>query len=100
MSPAGRLWLERYLAEFNLIKDLVLSECSQVFRFGEIDKRHISNKMIELPLLMGSMNGREYTMKAILYVIEAYVVFLCGYRTLEHWSANMDIRRIVLETNI
>ena len=36
----------------------------------------------------------------MVYTIEADVGFLCGNRTLEHWGANMDIRRRVFETNI
>ena len=54
--------------------------------------------MIELPLLLRSRNGKEYILKAMVYVIEADVVFLCGYKTVEHWGANLDIRRKALET--
>ena len=54
--------------------------------------------MIELPLLLRSMKGREYVLKAQVYVIEAVALFLCGNQTLEHWGANLNIKRKVLET--
>ena len=53
MSLVGRPWLEKYFAEMNYkIEELVSYECHQVFIFRGIDKRHITNKMIELPLLI------------------------------------------------
>ena len=64
MSVAGRHWLEKYLADFDYkIEDMVSSKCYQVFRFGGINKRHVSTLLIELPLLIKSMNGREYVLK-------------------------------------
>ena len=79
MCLTRRPWLEKYLAEFDYkIKDIISSECYQVFRFGGIDKRHISTLFIELTLLVKSMNRREYVLKAQFYVIDAYDVFICG----------------------
>ena len=40
------------------IDDIVFSKYYQVFRFGGIDKRHVSMLLIELPLLIKSMTGR------------------------------------------
>ena len=71
-----------------------------MFRFGEIDRRHISTLLIELPLLIKSMNGREYVLKAQVYVIDADVVFLCGKKTFEQWGSNLNMRNVVLETCI
>ena len=47
-----------------------------MFQFGGIDKRHVSNKMIELPLLIISRNGKEYILKVMVYVIDPDVVLL------------------------
>ena len=47
MSLAGKPWLEKYLADFDYkIEDMVSSKCYQVFRFGGIDKRHVSTLLI------------------------------------------------------
>ena len=69
-----------------------------MFRFGGIDKRHVSTLLIELPLLIKSMNGREYHLKAQVNVIDADVVFLCGKKTLEQWGSNLNMRNNILET--
>ena len=74
ITLAGRPWLEKCLAEFDhTITNLVSSECHQVFLFGGIDKRHVSTKLIELPLLVRSRNGKEYILKVMVYVIETDV---------------------------
>ena len=65
VSLAWRPWLEKYLADFNYTaKDIVSSNYYQVFRFGGNVKRYISTLLIELPLLVRGMNGREYVLKA------------------------------------
>ena len=70
--------MQKYLTEFGYgIEDMVSSKCYQVFLFGGIDKKHVSTKMIELPLVMRSMTGKEEIFKAQVYVIDADVVFLC-----------------------
>ena len=75
---------------------MVSSECYQVFRFGGIDKRHVSTLLIELPLLIKSMNGREYVLKAQIYVIDADIVFLYGKKTLDQWISSLNIRYSIL----
>ena len=65
MSLARRPWSERYLADFDYkIEDMVSSKCYQVFKFCGIDKMHVSLLLIELPLLIKSMDGRECVLKA------------------------------------
>ena len=49
-----------------------------MFRFGGIDKRPQSRLMIELPLMVRSMNGRDDGPKAQVYVLDKYVTFLFG----------------------
>ena len=84
MSLAGRSWLEKYLAEFDyMIEDMVSLKCYDVFRFEVVDKRYVSILLIEPPLLVRSMHGREYILKEQVYVIDVDVVFLCGKKTLE-----------------
>ena len=73
------------MAEFDCkIEDMNSLKCYQVFRFGGIDKRHMSTLLIESPLLVRSMNGREYVLKAHVYVIDADVVFCVGRK---HWNS-------------
>ena len=84
VSLAGRPWLNRYLEEFDcMIEDMVSLSCYQVFRF---DKRHKSIILKELPLMVRSMEGKDYVLKAQVYVIYAVVTFLCGNKTLEKWG--------------
>ena len=82
-----RPWLEKYLAEFDYkIEDMISSKCYQVFRFREMDKRHISTLLIEFPLLVRSMNGSEYILKAQVYVIDGDVVFFCRKKLESSWA--------------
>ena len=47
VSLARKPWLSKYLAEFDLkIEYMESSVCFQVFRFGEIDKKHESKLLI------------------------------------------------------
>ena len=99
MSLVGRPWIEEYLAEFDyMIKDMVSSKCYQVFRFGGIDKRHVSTLMIQLPLILRNTLGREELISAQVYVIDGDVAFLCGTKTLEQWGSNLNMKKSILET--
>ena len=49
---------------------------------------------------MKSMNGKEYLLKAQVYVIDADTTFLGGKKTLEQTGSKLDIRKRVLETCI
>ena len=87
VSLAGSSWLSKYLSEFDYkIEDMVSSEWYQVFRFGGIDKKHESRMMIELPLVVTSMDGKDAVLKAYMYVIEADVTFLVRRNVLENWG--------------
>ena len=63
-----------------------------------IYKRHISTPLIELPLLLRSMNGREYVLKAQVDVIDADDAFLCGKKRLEKYGSKSETRKSILET--
>ena len=56
--------------------------------------------MIELPLIMRSMTGKEEIYKAQVYVINVDVAFLCGKKTMEQWGSKLDTVNGVLETEI
>ena len=56
--------------------------------------------MIELPLIMRSMTGKEEIYTAQVYVIDADVAFLCGKKTIELWGSKLDTVNSILETEI
>ena len=65
VSLAERSWVQKYLREFGYeIEDMVSLKCYQVFLFGGIDKKHVSTKMIELPLVIRIMTRKEEIFKA------------------------------------
>ena len=87
--------------EFNYkIEDKVSLNSFQAFRFSGIDKKHESRMMIELLLVVTSMDGRGAVLKAYVYVIEADVTFLVRRKTLENWGSILNTRRNVFETEI
>ena len=44
------------------------------------------------------MNGREYVLKAQVYVSYTDVILLCGKKILEQWGSKLDTRQSILET--
>ena len=59
VSVAGVPWMNKYLAGFGLeIENLKSVSCSQPFVFGP-SKRYVSKSLIELPILVTRMDGRE-----------------------------------------
>ena len=80
VSLAGRPWLSKYLEEIDC---MVSSSCYQVFRFGGNDKRQESRLLVELPLIIRSIKGKDDVLKAQVYLIYPDVTFLCGKKTLE-----------------
>merc|ERR1712138_147501 len=92
--------MTQYLKEHELeIKDMKRQECKQVFRFGP-SKQYISTEMIELPLIVKIMDGKDDVIKVFAYLVDADVPFLCGKRTLEKWNSKVDTTNKVLETKI
>ena len=55
-------------------------------------------EMVELPMLVTRMDGKEDVLKVFAYMVEADVLFLCGKSTLESWNAKLDTGNRVLET--
>ena len=92
--------MTQYLKEYNLeINYLKTSDCHQVFRFGP-SKQYVSTKMVELPIMVKGMDGKDDVLKVYTYLVEADVPFLCGKRTLEKWNSKLDMKNKVLETTI
>ena len=98
VSLAGKDWMAQYLREHGLeIKDMKMQECNQVFRFGP-SKQYTSTVMVELPMIVKTMDGKDDVLKVFAYLVEADVPFLCGKRTLENWNSKLDTKNRVLET--
>ena len=59
VSVSGIPWMTQYLAEFDLkIDDMKSVKCNQPFVFGP-SKRYISTSLVELPILISRMDGKE-----------------------------------------
>ena len=83
VSVAGISWMNQYLAGFDMeIENLKGLLCNQSFVFGP-NKRYISKLMVELPILVTRMDGKEDVLKVQTYIVDAEVSFLCGKQTLE-----------------
>ena len=83
VSVAGVPWMNQYLAGFDLeIENLKGVPCNQPFVFGP-SKRYISKLMVELPILVTRMDGKEDVLKLQTYIVDSEVPFLCGKQTLE-----------------
>ena len=55
------------------------SECYQIFRFGP-SKKYISRLMVELPVIVRRLDGKEDVVQVFTYLVDADVPFLCGKR--------------------
>ena len=81
LSLAGVSWMTQYLQEFGLKIDYMKSvSCSQPFVFGP-SKRYISKLLIELPILVTRMDGKEDVLVVQTYLVEQEVPFLCRKQT-------------------
>ena len=83
VSIAGSPWMEQYLEEFGLrIDDMKSVKCHQPFVFGP-SRRYISTTLIELPVLVTRLDGREDVLVIHAYLVDAELPFLCGKQNLE-----------------
>ena len=69
--------------------------CRQAFRFGP-GKRYISEEMIEIPVVVERIDGKDDVLTIQAYLVDAKVPFLCGKKTLELWESKLDMKRKVL----
>merc|ERR1712240_792446 len=93
--------MDQYLKDHELeIRDIKTSECHQIFRFGP-SKQYVSRTMVELPVIVRKMDGKEDKLKVFTYIVDADVPFLCGKRTMvEKENLKIDTKNMVLETEI
>ena len=101
VSLAGNEWMDQYLKDHGLeVRDMKTSECYQIFRFGP-SKKYVSRTMVELPVIVRRMDGKEDVLKVFTYLVYADVPFLCGKREMvERWNLKIDTKNKVLETEI
>ena len=66
VSIAGVSWMKQYLEGFNLnIENMKSVSCNQPFVFGP-SRRYVSKSLIELPILVTRMDGREDVLRSKL----------------------------------
>ena len=54
--------------------------------------------MVELPVIVRRMDGKEDVLKVFTYLVDADVPFLCGKREMvERWNSKIDMKDMVLE---
>ena len=57
--------------------------------------------MVELPVIVRRMDGKEDVLKVFTYIVVVDVPFLCGKRTMvERWNTKIDTKNKVLEIEI
>ena len=82
VSIAGVPWMKQYLAGFGLEIDNMKSvSCNQPFVFGP-SRRYVSKSLIELPILVTRMDGKEDVLKVQTYLVDMELPFLCGKKPL------------------
>ena len=97
VSISGIPWMMQYLAEFHLhIEDMKSVKCNQPFVFGP-SKRCFSKSLIELPILITRLDGKEDVLVVQAYLVDVEVPFLYGKETLEAWSFKINGKNKVLE---
>ena len=82
VSLAGKEWMEQYLRDHELeLNEMKMSECHQVFRFGP-SKQYVSKRMVELPVIVRRMDGKEDVLRVFTYLVDVDVLFLFGKITM------------------
>merc|ERR1711962_1399891 len=101
VSLTGNEWIDQYLKDHGLeVTDLKSSQCHQIFRFGP-SKKYVSKTMIELPIIVRRLDGKEDVLKVFTYMVDADVPFLCGKREIvEKWKSKIDTKNMVIETEM
>ena len=75
VSLAGNEWMDQYLKDHGLeVREIKTSECYQIFRFGP-SKQYVSRTMVELPVIVRRMDGKEDVLKVFTYIVDADVPF-------------------------
>ena len=78
VSVAGIPWMKQYLEEFDLgIENMKNESCNQRFVF-EPSTRYISKTLIQLPILVTRMDGRDDVVVVRTNLVDADIPFLFG----------------------
>ena len=92
--------MKQYLEEFNLeIEDMKSVSCNQPFVFGP-SKRYVSTSLVELPILITRLDGKEDVLIVQTYLVDAEVPFLCGKQTLETWNFKIEGQEKILDKKL
>ena len=70
--------------------------CNQPFVFGP-SKRYVSKLLVELPILITRLDGKEDVLTVQTYLVDVEVSFLCGKQTLESWNFKIYGNEKILE---
>ena len=82
VSISGISWMMQYLKEFDLIiEEMKSMKCNQPFVFRP-SKRYLSPTLVELPVLVTRLDGREDVLVIHTYLVDAEVSFLCEKQTM------------------
>merc|ERR1712240_48972 len=64
-------------------------------------RQYVSNTMIDLPVIVRRLDGKEEVLQVFTYLIDADVPFLCGKQELkDRWKSKIDTKNMVLECKI
>merc|ERR1712240_927461 len=91
VSVVGKEWMDQYLRDYELeLKDMKMSACNKVFKFGP-SKQYVSTEMVEIPVIVRRMDGKDDVLNVFTYLVDADVPFLCGKMTMvERWNLKID----------
>ena len=96
VSIAGVPWMRQYLAGFGLeIENMKSVSCNQPFVFSP-SKRYVSKSLVERPILVTRMDGKEDVLIVQTYLVDAEVPILCGKQTLESRNFKIDGPEMIL----
>jgi len=89
------------LKDHNLtLEELKTYDCHQIFKFGP-SKQYISKKMVDLPIIVRTLDGREEVLQIFTFLVDAGIPFLCGKSELkDKWKSKIDTENNVLETKL
>ena len=92
--------MKQYLAGFGLeIENLKSVSCNKSIVFGP-SKIYVSKSLVDPPILVPRMDGREDVLSVQTYLVDAEVPFLCGKQTLESWNFNIYDPEKMLEIHM
>merc|ERR1712115_716123 len=75
-------------------------KCHQILTFGP-SKQYISKEMVQLPITLKTLDGREEELQVLTYLVETDIPLLCGARELKRrWKSKIDTENDFLEIEL